>query len=259
MENTEIKGIIFDYGGTIDSRGVHWSEVIWDGYRESGITVDKETFREAYVHAERELARVRHILPHHNFHDLLLIKMCIELEWLAERGHIAADTVEPLAARVAQYCYAAARECIEEARPTLEALHARFPMVLVSNFYGNVSAVLEDFDLLKYFNRIIESAVVGVRKPDPAIFALGVEALGLPAQNVLVIGDSYKKDILPALSLGCHVAWLKGKGWTADEDASTPPSPTPPLTHVLHFLKNPPPPQYSCAAIPSSIAAQLIL
>lgn len=70
MENTEIKGIIFDYGGTIDSRGVHWSEVIWDGYRESGITVDKETFREAYVHAERELARVRHILPHHNFHDL---------------------------------------------------------------------------------------------------------------------------------------------------------------------------------------------
>ena len=31
MENTDIKGIIFDYGGTIDSRGVHWSEIIWDG------------------------------------------------------------------------------------------------------------------------------------------------------------------------------------------------------------------------------------
>lgn len=205
MENTEIKGIIFDYGGTIDSRGVHWSEVIWDGYRESGITVDKETFREAYVHAER--------------------------------GHIAADTVEPLAARVAQYCNAAARECIEEARPTLEALHARFPMILVSNFYGNVSAVLEDFDLLKYFNRIIESAVVGVRKPDPAIFALGVEALGLPAPNVLVIGDSYKKDILPTLSLGCHVAWLKGKGWTADEDAVTHPSAITRLSQVLDLVK----------------------
>ena len=27
----KITGIIFDYGGTIDSRGVHWSEVIWDG------------------------------------------------------------------------------------------------------------------------------------------------------------------------------------------------------------------------------------
>ena len=110
-------------------------------------------------------------------------------------------------------------------------------MVCVSNFYGNVSAVLEDFDLLKYFNRIIESAVVGVRKPDPAIFALGVEALGLPAQNVLVIGDSYKKDILPALSLGCHVAWLKGKGWTADEDAVTHPSAITRLSQVLDLVK----------------------
>ena len=60
--------------------------------------------------------------------------------------------------------------------------------------------------------------MVGVRKPDPAIFALGVEALGLRPEEVLVIGDSYKKDILPARSLGCRTAWLKGKGWTADED-----------------------------------------
>ena len=71
-----IKGIIFDYGGTIDSRGVHWSEIIWDGYRASGTTVDKETFREAYVYAERELAKVRHIMPDDNFHTLLL-KNCL--------------------------------------------------------------------------------------------------------------------------------------------------------------------------------------
>ena len=94
-------------------------------------------------------------------------------------------------------------------------------MVLVSNFYGNVEAVLRDFDLLRYFRTIIESAVVGVRKPDPRIFELGVEALSLRPTEVLVIGDSYRKDIVPAESIGCHVAWLKGKGWTADEDAVT--------------------------------------
>ena len=92
-------------------------------------------------------------------------------------------------------------------------------MVLVSNFYGNIESVLSDFDLLRYFRSIIESAVVGVRKPDPRIFALGVEALGLNPSEVLVVGDSYKKDIVPAESIGCKVAWLKGKGWTADEDA----------------------------------------
>ncbi len=71
---TKSKASFFDYGGTIDSRGVHWSEIIWDGYRDASIPVGKEQFRECYVYAERELARTRHILPQHNFFDLLLIK-----------------------------------------------------------------------------------------------------------------------------------------------------------------------------------------
>ena len=233
MENTKIKGVIFDYGGTIDSRGVHWSEVIWDAYRDADVPVTKEQFRECYVFAERELAKVRHILPHHNFHDLLLIKMRIELGFLAEKGLIDAGCVEPQAVKVADYCYNEAKSSVEEARPVLEALHARYPMVLVSNFYGNVESVLADFNLRHYFKEIIESAVVGVRKPDPQIFRLGVDALGLEPCNVLVIGDSYKKDIVPAESIGCRVLWLKGKGWTADEDAQMHPNIIKKLAEVL--------------------------
>lgn len=234
MENIDnIKGIIFDYGGTIDSRGVHWSEVIWDGYQAAGVPVDKPTFREAYVFAERELARTRHILPHHTFADLLLIKMRIELQWLADQSNLPADAAELWAKPVADYCYDAAKNSIADARPVLDALHERYPMVLVSNFYGNVESVLEDFDLRRYFRSIIESAVVGVRKPDPQIFRLGVDALGLRPEEVLVVGDSYKKDIVPAESLGCHVAWLKGKGWTADEDAQMHPSIIASLSELL--------------------------
>lgn len=229
-----IKGIIFDYGGTIDSRGVHWSEVIWDGYQASAVPVSKEEFRQSYVMAERELAKVRHILPHHNFYDLLLIKMRIELGDLVAREVLPADfALEENAVAIARYCYDAARGSIEEARPTLEALYARYPMVLVSNFYGNVESVLSDFDVRKYFKTIVESAVVGVRKPDPKIFALGVEALGLNADEVLVIGDSYKKDIVPAESLGCKVLWIKGKGWTAEEDAQMHPCIISRLSQVL--------------------------
>lgn len=234
MENIDnIKGIIFDYGGTIDSRGVHWSEVIWDGYQAVGVPVDKPTFREAYVFAERELARTRHILPHHTFADLLLIKMRIELQWLADQSHLPAGAAELWAKPVADYCYDAAKNSIADARPVLDALYERYPMVLVSNFYGNVESVLEDFDLRRYFRSIIESAVVGVRKPDPQIFRLGVDALGLRPEEVLVVGDSYKKDIVPAESLGCHVAWLKGKGWTADEDAQMHPSIIASLSELL--------------------------
>ena len=150
--------------------------------------------------------------------------MRIELGYLAGQGLLNADCIEPLAAKIALYCYRAARSSVEEARPVLEALYARYPMVLVSNFYGNVESVLADFDLRRYFRDIIESAVVGVRKPDPKIFQLGVDALGLKPEEVLVIGDSYKKDIVPAESIGCHVAWIKGKGWTADEDAQMHPN-----------------------------------
>lgn len=169
MEN--IKGIIFDYGGTIDSHGDHWSEVIWDGYRDAGVDVSKADFRDAYVETERELARTRHILPHHNFYDLLLIKMKLELGVLISRGLLLPDNSESLAVAIAEYCYDRAKSSVEDARPVLETLHKYYPMVLVSNFYGNVESVLEDFDLRRYFGHIVESAVVGVRKPDPAIFA----------------------------------------------------------------------------------------
>lgn len=210
----------------MDSRGVHWSEVLWQGWQRAEVPATYEQFREAYVHAERALAKSPIIAPEDNFLTLLRKKVKIELEFL---GLYTPERCEA----VAQYCYGAARECIEEARPVLDALSAKYPMVLVSNFYGNVSSVLADFDLLRYFPKIIESAVVGVRKPDPAIFQLGVDALGLPAEEVLVVGDSLKKDILPAESIGCRTAWIKGKGWTADEDAQTHPSQIASLAELL--------------------------
>ena len=234
MENSDIRGIIFDYGGTIDCRGVHWSEIIWDGYCNCNVPVDKQQFRDCYVFAERELAKTRHILPHHNFSDLLLIKMQIEIGNLVDNGILPQGSIEKYAQPIAQYCYDAAKGSIAEAIPVLEKLKEHYPMVLVSNFYGNVESVLSDFGLRHFFDSIIESAVVGVRKPDPKIFALGVEALGLEPEQVLVVGDSYKKDIVPAESLGCKVLWLKGKGWTADEDAVMHPNIIKNISEVLN-------------------------
>ena len=167
----------------------------------------------------------------------MLIKVRIELERLSGMCVFPAAQIEDKAKEITRYCYGSARECIESARPVLERLHEKYPMVLVSNFYGNVSSVLSDFGLLQYFDKIIESAVVGVRKPDPKIFSLGVEALGLEPEEVLVVGDSYKKDILPSRSIGCRTLWLKGKGWTPEEDAVTDADEIRVLDDVLTFLE----------------------
>lgn len=61
----------------------------------------------------------------------------------------------------------------------MEELSKKYKLVLVSNFYGNIQTILKDFGLLDFFDEIIESSVVGVRKPDPAIYRLGVDAMDL--------------------------------------------------------------------------------
>ena len=229
-----IKGIIFDYGGTLDSRGVHWSEVLWQGYQQAGVPIDKETFRTAYVEGERALARERIILPQDNFHTLLLKKVALELSFLPDP--IDDATRDRWVEDIAGYCDNAARTCISEARPMLEELHERYPMMLVSNFYGNIDEVLRAYGIRHLFKGIIESAVVGVRKPNPTLFKLGVDALEMEPGEVLVVGDSLRKDIEPAEHLGCQVLWLKGKGWTDEEDAQTHPRTITSVTQVAEWL-----------------------
>ena len=104
-------------------------------------------------------------------------------------------------------------DILQVTRPVVEELSKKYKLVLVSNFYGNIQTILKDFGLLDFFDEIIESSVVGVRKPDPAIYRLGVDAMGFVAKNVLVVGDSFSKDVVPAKAVGCRVAWLKGEGW----------------------------------------------
>lgn len=218
----KIKGIIFDYGGTIDSNGKHWAEVIWEAYEDNKIPVSKEQFREAYVYAERYLATHPVIQSDDNFGVLLRKKTDLQINFLREKGYLSDDEKnKEYSQLISAQCYNFAKQTVNAEKELLSALGEKFPMVLVSNFYGNVQAVLADFDLLKYFGEIIESAVVGVRKPDPAIFGLGVEKLALPAEEIVVIGDSYTKDIVPATKNGCKTIWLKGPGWEKDDEDAT--------------------------------------
>ncbi len=215
-----VKGIIFDYGGTIDSNGDHWSEVLWEAYKQVQVPVEKSRFRDAYVFGERSLATHPYIRPEHNFYNVLEIKAKLQMQYLIENGCLESkEKAEFFAVSIAGICYEFARGTVLKAKDLIALLYEKYPMVMVSNFYGNIQTVLSDFGLDSYFKTIIESAVVKIRKPDPAIFDLGVKALSLCPQETVVIGDSYKKDILPAQSLGCQTVWIKGKGWTDDETA----------------------------------------
>lgn len=219
-----IKGIILDYGGTLDTGGDHWSRVIQDGWIKAGVVADEALFREAYVFGERELERTESILPSHDFNDVLEIKINLELQFLAQNGHFPPAMVEEKAKEIASYCYSVAKENTQKAKVVITELSQKYPLVLVSNFYGNIETVLKEFELYDCFKKIIESAKVGVRKPDTKIFELGVKVLGFKPEEVLVIGDSLKNDIEPAKRLGCQVLLLEGRGWgdiVTPEEAKT--------------------------------------
>lgn len=236
---TDIQGVIFDYGGTIDTNSRHWAEVLWEKYKELQVPIDKPVFREAYVHGERTLARQPLVKPEDNFYDVLRIKTRVQMDWLVENGILPCEkaVAENYASRIADACYAYVLEVLKRTRPVVKTLSEHYKLVLVSNFYGNIQAVLKDFGLDGFFSRIVESSVVGVRKPDPAIYRLGVEAMGLPAGQVLVVGDSFSKDVVPAKKVGCKVAWLKGEGWGNEEiDDSLPDVVITDLPDLLPYL-----------------------
>jgi putative hydrolase of the HAD superfamily len=120
---------------------------------------------------------------------------------------------------IAGYCYDYARRCTLDNIPLLEKLSDCYEIALVSNFYGNLASVIQDFGLSRCFRVVIDSAVVGVRKPDPEIFQLAIDKLHLEPKDITVIGDSYKKDIEPARELGCNAIWLRGSSWDNSDSA----------------------------------------
>lgn len=282
MKVLDIKGIIFDYGGTLDTRGDHWSEVLWQGYEhfgigvaddeevEPGVSIHKQAFRDAYVYGERALAVNPIVTPDFHFEDILREKLILELNFLAGKelletgkddsekqaklGNPGKDSnasseslflslsdseIHQIAVDMARYINAKTLALLKENKLVLEHLKQNgYPMVLVSNFYGNINQVLKDAGIDGYFEDVIESAVVGVRKPNPAIFALGVCALDLPASLVLVVGDTYGKDIIPAHKLGCHTLWIKGLQWEEKKvDESIPDGIIKKLSEMEEFLK----------------------
>jgi putative hydrolase of the HAD superfamily len=118
--------------------------------------------------------------------------------------------------------------------PGLRALAALgLPMGVVSNSDGTVQAELrrlgvcyapdgQEPDAPRDGVRVgvvVDSAVAGVAKPDPAIFGIALEALGVPASGtVLHVGDSLRYDVAGALAAGLQPVHLDPHGFCPAPD-----------------------------------------
>ncbi|MGI9217404.1 MAG: HAD family hydrolase [Hydrogenophaga sp.] len=99
-------------------------------------------------------------------------------------------------------------DLFEDARPALQRLGARFPIVALSNGNADVQRV----GIGAHFVASISAREFGVGKPDARIFHAGAQAAGVAPAEVLHIGDDAHLDGVGALNAGMQLAWVNRGG-----------------------------------------------
>ena len=89
---------------------------------------------------------------------------------------------------------------------------------VISNSNGSVRSILEQTGLAAHLHFIIDSSVVGVEKPDPRIFHLGLREAGVAPDEAVYVGDLYSVDVLGARAAGLEGILLDPRGFWAPRD-----------------------------------------
>ena len=99
----------------------------------------------------------------------------------------------------------------------LNALQAAgVPFGIVTNGSPNQLLKIRQLGLDQRTSCIYVSAIVGVKKPEPAIFLVAAACLGIPPHGILFVGDNPEPDIVGAANVGMRTAWLhRGQQWPA--------------------------------------------
>ena len=91
----------------------------------------------------------------------------------------------------------------------MDRVHAAgVKVAIVSNSEGMLQKLFGDLGILRHFDRVVDSGIVGVTKPDPRIFRIALEHFGLGADRALMLGDTYATDIVGARAAGIRAALI---------------------------------------------------
>jgi len=196
-----IDAVLFDAGGVLLLPD---PEAGRSAARSLGCETDKEDWRRAHYMANLVLDRME--TP----------------DWPAVRRAVAAavgigdDHLEAAVPLIEQLIVATPWVAVDGAARTLHSLSlAGYSTAIVSNAFGTVETELEELGICSIRERdmprvgvVIDSHVVGIAKPDPRIFHLALDALGVEPARALYIGDTVKYDVVGALAAGLHPVHL---------------------------------------------------
>ena len=105
-----------------------------------------------------------------------------------------------------------------DAIAVLDILKKKYPLGLITNGPADVQRQeVETLGIESYFQNIYIEVEMGEGKPSKAVFNRAAAAVGCEPHEVLMIGNSYHHDVLPALTYGWHAIWVR-------RDSDVPPS-----------------------------------
>ena len=110
----------------------------------------------------------------------------------------------------------------ENALEVLDYLEQKYSLHIITNGFEEVQhRKLASSKLRPYFEHIITSERVGVKKPDPRIFNYALELAGATSSESMMIGDNFEADILGARNVGMHTVFCEFNGEVATEEVPT--------------------------------------
>ena len=82
------------------------------------------------------------------------------------------------------------------------------PVGIISNSEGHLAELVDELGYGALFAVVVDSGKVGVDKPNPRIFELAAEALGVPLTEIVHVGDAWEADVLGARAAGARAIWF---------------------------------------------------
>ena len=198
----EIRTLLFDFGGTLDGNGIHWRERTYQFIQDQWPEIDREAFDQAdLASVERFIASRRG--PQCNLRETA--------DAIAAGIFVRLGLHPSLIARyVGLFCEGVA-ESLARNRKWLAKLGAHYQLGVISNNFGNTQGWCDEYELSPHLDLVIDSAVVGISKPDAGIFHIALAELDVSPQAAIYVGDTYSHDMVGAKGAGMWTAWLVGE------------------------------------------------
>src|ERR1700738_1437606 len=206
----DVRGIAFDVNGTlIDIRTEDGDEEIFRAAGHfltyQGIDLCRHEVRDLYFQLLNEQQRTSHE-PYPEFDAVAIWRQIVDDHMTDFTRNLPADKLGPMPLFLAEMTRGIARHRLRlypHVREVLDVLRTRFPLALVTDAQSAYArAELHKVGLLEYFHPIVVSGDHGYRKPDPRLFQLALDGMGIPAEKAPYGGNDMHRDIYGAREIG---------------------------------------------------------